>query len=113
MLATFLPELLLPNRKIIQVLKRRPRQASIRVDTIDGKLKETVFNDIQIKKIITEVYNNALVQKNFTVLIESTDNANYKNFADIFDDVSLSQNHCYGYFKNKTLEKKVYETIAE
>ncbi|MBD8083762.1 ExbD/TolR family protein [Chryseobacterium caseinilyticum] len=76
-------------------------------------LKETEFTDAGITKIITEAYKNAPLQENFTVIIEPTQDANYKNFVDIFDNVSASQKLRYGISELKPWEKTVYQNISQ
>ncbi len=63
---------------------------SSKEDLNSNNLKETNFSGINITKIISEAYNSAPNKKNFTIIIEPTDDANYKNFVDILDNIAIS-----------------------
>lgn len=73
-----------------------------------SNLKETQFKDENIKQIISEACKTAPSKENFTIIIEPTDDANYKNFVDIFDNVSVSKESHYGISNMKPWEKQVY-----
>lgn len=77
-----------------------------------SNLKETNFSGINITKIISEAYNKAPKKENFTIIIEPTDDANYKNFVDILDNIAISKKERYGITDIKTWEKKVYEELT-
>jgi biopolymer transport protein ExbD len=76
-------------------------------------LKETDFTDKSIGKVITEAYRNAPAKDNFTVIIKPTDDANYQNFVDVFDNVALSQKYRYGISDIKPWEKTVYTELIK
>ncbi|WP_027387506.1 ExbD/TolR family protein [Chryseobacterium gregarium] len=78
-----------------------------------NNLKETDFGGINITKIISEAYNNAPKKEVFTIIIEPTDDANYKNFVDVLDNVSISKKERYGITDIKPWEKKVYEELIK
>ncbi|SHL53361.1 biopolymer transporter ExbD [Chryseobacterium polytrichastri] len=82
-------------------------------DLNTGNLKETDFSGVKISKIISEAYQNAPVKENFTVIIEPTDKANYKNFVDILDNIAISKKERYGVTDIKPWEKKVYEELTK
>jgi len=82
-------------------------------DLNTGNLKETDFNGVHISKIISEAYKNAPVPGNFTVIIKPTDEANYKNFVDVLDNVAISKKERYGIADIKPWEKKVYTELTQ
>ncbi|WP_262149390.1 ExbD/TolR family protein [Chryseobacterium foetidum] len=76
-----------------------------------GNLKEAEISDTSIGNLIDTAHKNAPAKENFTVIIEPTDDANYKNFVDILDNVSSTQKYRYGISNMKSWEKKVYDEI--
>lgn len=78
-----------------------------------SNLKETDFSGINITKIISEAYNKAPKKENFTIIIEPTDDANYKNFVDILDNIAISKKERYGITDIKPWEKKVYNELTQ
>jgi biopolymer transport protein ExbD len=82
-------------------------------DLNTGNLKETDYNGVHISKIISEAYNNAPVKENFTIIIEPTDDSNYKNFVDMLDNIAISKKERYGVTDIKPWEKKVYEELTK
>lgn len=82
-------------------------------DLNKNNLKETNFSGINISKIISEAYNKAPKKENFTIIIEPTDEANYKNFVDILDNIAISNKERYGITDIKPWEKKVYEELTQ
>ena len=82
-------------------------------DLDKSNLKETDFSGINITKIISEAYNNAPKKENFTIIIEPTDDANYKNFVDILDNIAISKKERYGVTDIKPWEKKVYDELTQ
>ncbi|PQA92323.1 biopolymer transporter ExbD [Chryseobacterium shigense] len=82
-------------------------------DLNSGNLKETDFSGVKISKIISEAYKKAPVPENFTVIIKPTDEANYKNFVDILDNIAISKKERYGITDIKPWEKKVYTELTK
>lgn len=82
-------------------------------DLNKSNLKETDFSGINITKIISKAYNNAREKENFTIIIEPTDDANYKNFVDILDNIAISKKERYGVTDIKSWEKKVYDELTK
>ncbi|MFN1216952.1 biopolymer transporter ExbD [Chryseobacterium kwangjuense] len=82
-------------------------------DLNSTNLKETDFSGVKISKIIAEAYKNAPKPENFTVIIKPTDEANYKNFVDILDNVAISKKEKYGITDIKPWEKKVYTELTQ
>jgi biopolymer transport protein ExbD len=86
---------------------------SSKEDLNSVNLKETNFSGINITKVISEAYNNAPNKENFTIIIEPTDDANYKNFVDVLDNIAISKKERYGVTDIKPWEKKVYEELTK
>lgn len=78
-----------------------------------NNLKETDFSGINITKIISEAYDHAPAKEKFTIIIEPTDDANYKNFVDVLDNVAISKKERYGVTDIKPWEKKVYDELTK
>lgn len=82
-------------------------------DLNKGNLKETNFSGINISKIISAAYSKAPNKENFTVIIEPTNDANYKNFVDVLDNIAISKKEQYGITDIKPWEKKVYDEVTK
>lgn len=82
-------------------------------DLNSGNLKETDFSGVKISKIISEAYKNAPKPEIFTVIVKPTDEANYKNFVDILDNIAISKKERYGVTDIKSWEKKVYTELTK
>ncbi|MEY8761175.1 biopolymer transporter ExbD [Chryseobacterium tongliaoense] len=82
-------------------------------DLNTSNLKETDFNGVNISKVIAEAYNNAPEKNIFTVIVKPTDDANYKNFVDMLDNIAISKKERYGITDIKPWEKKVYEELTK
>lgn len=72
-------------------------------------LKETSFTDDDITKVIETARKNAPKPELFTVIIKPTEDANYKNFVDILDEMQLTNSERYGISEISDTEKKVYQ----
>lgn len=82
-------------------------------DLSEANLKQTDFSGLIIAKIISAAYKTAPNQEIFTVIIKPTDDATYKNFVDVLDDVSLSKKERYGVADLKPWEAKIYENMSK
>ncbi|PKF74755.1 biopolymer transporter ExbD [Chryseobacterium sp. PMSZPI] len=82
-------------------------------DLNTSNLKETDFSGIKISKIISEAYKNAPNPENFTVIIKPTDEANYKNFVDMLDNIAIAKKERYGVTDIKPWETKVYKELVQ
>ena len=71
-------------------------------------LKETSFTDDDITKVIETARKNAPKPELFTVIIKPTEDANYKNFVDILDEMQLTNSERHGISEISNIEKKVY-----
>ena len=72
-------------------------------------LQETTFDRNGITKVIEQAKAKALDQKKFTVIIKPTDDAVYKNFVDILDEMAITKNEIYGVTDVKDWEVAIYE----
>lgn len=82
-------------------------------DLNTGTLKETDFSGVKISKIISEAYKKAPNPKNFTIIVKPTDDANYKNFVDVIDNIAISKKERYGIADIKPWEKTVYNELTK
>ena len=71
--------------------------------------KEVSFQGMGLAKIIKTYKTASPNPENFTVIIKPTDDANYKNFVDILDEMALTKNERYGISDLKPFEKTIYE----
>ncbi|MFY1048325.1 ExbD/TolR family protein [Chryseobacterium sp. GP-SGM7] len=82
-------------------------------DLTETGLKETDYNGVNISKIISNAYEKAPKKDIFTIIVKPTDDANYKNFVDMMDNISISKKDRYGISDIKPWEKKVYENVIK
>ncbi|MNU18873.1 Biopolymer transport protein ExbD/TolR [compost metagenome] len=82
-------------------------------DLTEAGLKETDYNGLNVSKIISNAYEQAPKKENFTIIVKPTDDANYKNFVDMMDNISISKKERYGISDIKPWEKKVYENVVK
>ncbi|MFP3833878.1 ExbD/TolR family protein [Chryseobacterium sp. SIMBA_028] len=82
-------------------------------DLNSTNLKETDFSGIKISKIIAEAYKNAPKPDKFTVIVKPTDEANYKNFVDMLDNLAISKKERYGVTDIKPWETKIYKEVTQ
>lgn len=78
-------------------------------DLNSTNLKETSFDGTKISNIISDYKKNAPKKEFFTVIIKPTDDANYKNFVDLMDNMAITKSSKYGIAEIRPSEKKVYE----
>ncbi|MBH2025065.1 MAG: biopolymer transporter ExbD [Flavobacteriales bacterium] len=72
-------------------------------------LQETSFDREGITKVIEQAKARAKDQTKFTVIIKPTDDAVYKNFVDILDEMAITKNEIYGITDVKTWEQAIYD----
>ena len=82
-------------------------------DLTEAGLKETDYNGLNVSKIISNAYEKAPKKEIFTIIVKPTDDANYKNFVDMMDNISISKKERYGISDIKPWEKKVYENVIK
>lgn len=75
----------------------------------DQTLQETTFDRNGITKVIEQAKSRAKDQSKFTVIIKPTDDAKYKNFVDILDEMAITKNEIYGVTDIKKAEQTVYD----
>ncbi|WOC51589.1 biopolymer transporter ExbD [Bergeyella porcorum] len=75
----------------------------------DATLNETTMDREGLRKVIEQAKNRAADQSKFTVIIKPTDDAVYKNFVDVLDEMAVTKNEQYGVTDIKAWEKPVYE----
>ncbi|MCU7615402.1 biopolymer transporter ExbD [Chryseobacterium sp. GMJ5] len=78
-----------------------------------NNLKETDFSGVKVSQIISEAYSKAPKKEIFTVIVKPTDEANYKNFVDILDNIAIAKKERYGVTDIKPWETKVYENMTK
>ena len=74
-----------------------------------ANLQETSFDRNGITKVIEQAKARAKDQAKFTVIIKPTDDAVYKNFVDILDEMAITKNEIYGITDVKPWEVAVYK----
>ena len=72
-------------------------------------LLETSFDREGITKVIEQAKARAKDQTKFTVIIKPTDDAVYKNFVDILDEMAITKNEIYGITDVKSWEQAIYD----
>lgn len=72
-------------------------------------LKETSFDRDGIRKVVEQAKARAVDPTKFTVIIKPTDDAVYKNFVDILDEMAITKNEQYGVTELKDNEEKIYK----
>lgn len=72
-------------------------------------LQETTFDRNGITKVIEQAKARAKDQEKFTVIIKPTDDAVYKNFVDILDEMAITKNEIYGITDVKSWEQEIYD----
>jgi biopolymer transport protein ExbD len=75
----------------------------------DQNLNETNFDREGIRQVIEQAKNRAADKTKFTVIIKPTDDAVYKNFVDILDEMAITKSEQYGVTDVKPWEKAIYE----
>ena len=75
----------------------------------ENTLQETTYDKEGITKVIEQAKLRAKDVKKFTVIIKPTDDAVYKNFVDILDQMTITNSQQYGVTDIKPWEKVIYE----
>ena len=75
----------------------------------DQTLMETTFDRDGIRKVIEQAKARAADKDMFTVIIKPTDDAVYKNFVDILDEMAITKNERYGVTDIKPWELAIYK----
>lgn len=75
----------------------------------DQNLNETNYDREGIRKVIEQAKARAADKSKFTVIIKPTDDAVYKNFVDILDEMAITKSEQYGVTDLKSWEKAIYD----
>lgn len=75
----------------------------------DQTLQETNFDREGVRKVIEQAKARAKAPENFTVIIKPTDDAVYKNFVDLLDEMAITKNERYGVTDIKDWEQAIYD----
>lgn len=75
----------------------------------DNSLNEVSMKGKDIATIISKAKLNAPKPEIFTVIIKPTDDAIYKNFVDMLDNMAITKSERYGIADLKPLEEKMYQ----
>ena len=78
----------------------------------DQTLQETSFDRDGITKVIEQAKARAKDKTLFTVIIKPTDDAVYKNFVDMLDEMAITKNERYGITDVKAWEQSIYDRKA-
>lgn len=76
-------------------------------------VKETTMAGTSISKLMTTYKNAAPNPEKFTIIIKPTDDAKYKNFVDMLDEMAITNSEQYGISDLKPLEEKVYKELIK
>ena len=76
----------------------------------DATLQETNFDREGIRSIIAQAKAKAADKNIFTILIKPTDDASYKNFVDMLDEMAITKSERYGITDMKPFEKDLYDS---
>lgn len=79
-------------------------------DLTTENLQETSFEGNNIGKLISDYKKTAPKPQIFTIIIKPTDDANYKNFVDMLDNMAITKSELYGIAEIKPIEEKVYDS---
>jgi len=80
-------------------------QAGLNVST----MQETTFDREGIRKVIQQAKAQAEDETKFTVIIKPTDEALYKNFVDMLDEMAITKSEQYGITDIRPYEQAIYD----
>ena len=75
----------------------------------DQNLTQTSFDREGLRDIIKQAKARAKKKELFTVIIKPTDDAVYKNFVDVLDEMAITKSERYGVTDLKPWEKAIYD----
>lgn len=75
----------------------------------ENNLMETNFDREGIRKVIEQAKSRAEDKDKFTVIIKPTDDAVYKNFVDLLDELAITKSERYGITDIKPWELEIYK----
>ncbi|ODS88522.1 MAG: biopolymer transporter ExbD [Chryseobacterium sp. SCN 40-13] len=88
-----------------RVFYHQEEQASL----TDQNMLETSFDREGIRKVVQEAKAKAVKPDIFTVIIKPTDEALYKNFVDMLDEMAITKNERYGITEIRPWEQEIYD----
>ncbi|QCX53395.1 biopolymer transporter ExbD [Elizabethkingia sp. JS20170427COW] len=77
--------------------------------TDPSKLQETSYDREGVEKVIDNAKRRAKKPDIFTVIIKPTEDANYKNFVDLLDEMAITKTDHYGIGEIKPWEQAIYD----
>ena len=75
----------------------------------ESTLIKTSYDREGVEKVIEQAKKNAVKKENFTVIIKPVDDASFKHFVDILDEMEITGSEHFGISELKPFEKEVYE----
>ena len=75
----------------------------------ENTLIKTSYDREGVEKVIEQAKKNAVKKENFTVIIKPVDDASFKHFVDILDEMEITGSEHFGISELKPFEKEVYE----
>ena len=75
----------------------------------ESTLVKTSYDREGVEKVIEQAKKNAVKKENFTVIIKPVDDASFKHFVDILDEMEITGSEHFGISELKPFEKEVYE----
>ena len=75
----------------------------------ESTLIKTSYDREGVEKVIEQAKKNAVKKENFTVIIKPVDDASFKHFVDILDEMEITRSEHFGISELKPFEKEVYE----
>lgn len=82
-------------------------------DFTANDIKETAISGTKISKLITTYKNAAPDIEKFTIIIKPTDDAKYRNFVDMLDEMAMTNIERYGISDLKQKEEKIYAELTK
>lgn len=75
----------------------------------DQNFTETTFDREGIRAVVQQAKARAEDKEKFTVIIKPTDEALYKNFVDMLDEMAITKNERYGITEIRPWEQEIYD----
>ncbi len=76
-------------------------------------VRETSLSGMDMVTLIQQYKQKAPKPQLFTIIIKPTKNANYKNFVDVLDNLSIANSERYGIADLKPVEEKIYAELEK
>ncbi len=75
----------------------------------ENTLIKTTYDREGVETVIEQAKKNAIKKENFTVIIKPVDDASFKHFVDILDELEITKSDRSGIAELKPFEKEVYD----